>query len=358
MLAPAILFPSARTANLLFDSNKTSPRASSSNKGANGVTTAAPQSLARTLTDSSSLDELATVCQTLPGTLAAALVLEMHVRAERSHENDSHRSNAQSSSSAVDGNSGAFGVGAGPLLDLLASSAAAAAAAVLASLPADELPQIFESMSIESRAAATRFLPNQDGSRQPTSATTAAAGGEETATRAVIPPEMPQRPNRNGNASGEEMGSKMSNAAAGRIVSAVQGSAPDDSNSSSSSSSSASTATTKTPKLPPRRPRKLPPPPSVDLVEVCLLFEGEVKSQLNKLIMVLSAPSSVAKGFHPNYRGSLENPSMQHFSTRTRSHDLLFLSIKYCACFISNLCIRSTMRATPALTLSPGSLPV
>jgi len=336
MLAPAILFPSARTANLLFDSNKTSPRASSSNKGANGVTTAAPQSLARTLTDSSSLDELATVCQTLPGTLAAALVLEMHVRAERSHENDSHRSNAQSSSSAVDGNSGAFGVGAGPLLDLLASSAAAAAAAVLASLPADELPQIFESMSIESRAAATRFLPNQDGSRQPTSATTAAAGGEETATRAVIPPEMPQRPNRNGNASSEEMGRKMSN----------------------NSSSSASTATTKTPKLPPRRPRKLPPPPSVDLVEVCLLFEGEVKSQLNKLIMVLSAPSSVAKGFHPNYRGSLENPSMQHFSTRTRSHDLLFLSIKYCACFISNLCIRSTMRATPALTLSPGSLPV
>ena len=336
MLAPAILFPSARTANLLFDSNKTSPRASSSNKGANGVTTAAPQSLARTLTDSSSLDELATVCQTLPGTLAAALVLEMHVRAERSHENDSHRSNAQSSSSAVDGNSGAFGVGAGPLLDLLASSAAAAAAAVLASLPADELPQIFESMSIESRAAATRFLPNQDGSRQPTSATTAAAGGEETATRAVIPPELPQRPNRNGNASGEEMGSKISN----------------------NSSSSASTATTKTPKLPPRRPRKLPPPPSVDLVEVCLLFEGEVKSQLNKLIMVLSAPSSVAKGFHPNYRGSLENPSMQHFSTRTRSHDLLFLSIKYCACFISNLCIRSTMRATPALTLSPGSLPV
>jgi hypothetical protein len=351
MLAPAILFPSARTANLLFDSNKTSPRASSSNKGANGVTTAAPQSLARTLTDSSSLDELATVCQTLPGTLAAALVLEMHVRAERSHENDSHRSNAQSSSSAVDGNSGAFGVGAGPLLDLLASSAAAAAAAVLASLPADELPQIFESMSIESRAAATRFLPNQDGSRQPTSATAAAAGGGESATKTVIPPELPH-------CFSEEMGSKMSNAAAGRIVSAVQGSAPDDSNSSSSSSSSASTATTKTPKLPPRRPRKLPPPPSVDLVEVCLLFEGEVKSQLNKLIMVLSAPSSVAKGFHPNYRGSLENPSMQHFSTRTRSHDLLFLSIKYCACFISNLCIRSTMRATPALTLSPGSLPV
>jgi len=330
MLVPAILFPSARVANLLHD-NKTWSAAASPKKGA----PPSPQTLARLLTDSSSLGELATICQTLPVTLAAALVLEMHMRGVKNNGKDNNNSSS-ASSSAVDGYSTYFGTGAGPVLDLLASSAAAAAAAVLASVPADELPKVLESMSSEPRAAATRFLPNYDGSSAPTSGNATEEGTVTTAGKAVIPPERPQSLN---GSPAKEMEREISHTAAGKIVNAIQGTAPD-SNNNGGRSSNGSSGKNK-PALPPRRPRpKLQPAPSVDLVEVCLLFEGEVLLRMSpnpSLLRVLECNTSTHAHLYDEVFFFLQRPCLR--------------------CFLSlgSVYIRLTMRAILALTLSPGS---
>jgi hypothetical protein len=254
VLAPAAIFPFAHAAGLLAES-KAAATAAKKGSAAVGHATATPGSLAHLLTACSSTDALAAVCRSLPVALAAALVLEAHSRAQPGYgadpaDDDVSEGRSSSRSSGGGGGGGVVyeggGAGAGALLDLLATAAPAAAAAVLAAAPVASVPALLASMRAEAQAAVRRLLPDE--------AQAAAAHAD------LPPPAEPALPARPGTDLGGDRGrGERAEAAEATEVDAVVTAA-------ASAQSHGGRPIWRAPL----------PPPSVDLVEVCVLYDGEV----------------------------------------------------------------------------------